>query len=58
MIDKCDPKTQKDASCSILVWDIGQRVEETCLTHHFEPTNATNFGKRVPSFEMYRVQHG
>jgi hypothetical protein len=29
-----------------------------CSTHHVEPTNATNFGKCVPSFGMYQVQHG
>ncbi len=44
VIDKCDPKNHKGASYSILVWDIGQRVEKTCSTHHVEPTNATNFG--------------
>ncbi len=58
VIDKCDPKNHKGASYSILVWDIGLRVEEMCLTHHAERINATNFGKCVPSFGMYWVQHG
>jgi len=58
VIDKCDPKNHKGASYSILVWDIGQRVEKMCFTHHVEWTNATNFGKCVPSFGMYRIQHG
>jgi hypothetical protein len=58
VIDKCDPKNHKGASYSILIWDNGQRDEETCSTHHVEPTNPTNFGKCVPSFGMHQFQHG
>ncbi len=31
---------------------------QRCLTHHAKWTNASNFGKCVPSFGMYQVQHG